>query len=58
MTLSYQSGGHDQHQFVRKPDSMVHIEEKYHNNPYFQTLFVRFALDYNEQNLYFLTANY
>ena len=37
---------------------MAHIEEKYHNNPYFQTLFARFALDYNEQNLYFLTADW
>ena len=34
---------------------MAHIEEKYHNNSYFQTLFVRFALDWIGKNIYFLS---
>jgi len=31
--------------------------KKYHNNPYFQTLFVRFALDWNGKNIYVLSLN-
>ena len=36
---------------------MAHVEEKYHNNPYFQTLFVRFALDWIGKNIYVLLLN-
>ena len=31
--------------------------KKYHNNPYFQTLFVRFALDWIGKNIYFLSLS-